>query len=155
MNLNLRAARLLTPVTVNNNRHPSTHTRNINTTQRLEECEGMPREATHFHLHNLTIKCGNFLNVLLLFNCNWYPRVLWWYVPETEVKPVGIQTKRSVRDTKDGLFHILFVLSTILDNFRIRPFELGLSSLRVTFNYNNWLFYMPGSVFEVRIGWST
>ena len=23
----------------------------------------MPREATHFHLHNLTIKCGNFLNV--------------------------------------------------------------------------------------------
>ena len=51
------------------------HTRNINTTHRLEECEGMPRETTHSHLHNITIKCGNFLKVLLLFNCNWYPTV--------------------------------------------------------------------------------
>ena len=101
------------------------HTRNINITQRLEECEGMTGEATHFHLHNLTIKCGNFLKVLLLFNCNWYPSVLWCYVPDIEVKPVGIQTRRSIRDrfTKDGLFYILFVLSTILYTFRTRPFN--------------------------------
>ena len=112
------------------------HICNINTAQRLEDCEGMPGAATHFHLHNITIKCGNFLNVLLLLNCNWYPSVLWWYVPEIEMKPVGIQTRRSIRDTKDGLFHNLFVLSTILDNFGPKPFNFILSN-------SNWLFSMP------------